>query len=106
MITKDLLIIGGYNKIYIINVNQYTLIREIEIPNSSYINRFCKLNENMFLTGRNGIIIQWKIDGDNIILISKEENVHDSYIYALLNIGDGLIASCSGDNLIKIWKYN
>ena len=30
MITKDLLIIGGKNKISIINVNQYRIIREIE----------------------------------------------------------------------------
>ena len=104
MITKDLLIIGGNNKISIINVNQYRVIREIEVPNSNYIFGYCKINENMFLTGdNNGIIRQWKIEGDNLILISKKEKTHDNFVYALINIGDGHIASGSSDNLIKIW---
>ena len=37
MITKDLLFIPGQNKMSIININYYELIREIEIPNSGFI---------------------------------------------------------------------
>ena len=62
------------------------------------------LNQNMILTGdATKTIRQWKIDGDNLILISKKENAHDKRIITLLNIGNGLIASGSGDNSIKIW---
>ena len=43
MITKDLLAFGGENKITIINVNQYSIIREIKILKTS-INGFCMLN--------------------------------------------------------------
>ena len=35
MISKDLLFIPGYNKISIININKYKLIREIEVSNSN-----------------------------------------------------------------------
>ena len=62
------------------------------------------LNQNMLLTGDySKIIRQWRIEGDNLILISKNEKAHDLDIYVLLNLGNGHIASCSGDNTIKIW---
>ena len=40
--------ISGYNKISIININYYELLREIEIPNSIWINGACILNKNIF----------------------------------------------------------
>ena len=58
----------------------------------------------MLLTGDgSNIIRQWRIEGDNLILISKKEKAHDDEIYDLLNLGNGHIASCSRDNTIKIW---
>ena len=62
------------------------------------------VNENMLLTGDySKIIRQWKIEEDNLILVSKKENAHDNYINVLLNIGNGFIASGSDDSTIKIW---
>ena len=62
------------------------------------------LNQNMLLTGDNAKIIrQWRIEGDNLILISKKEKAHNSYIIKLLNLENGHIASCAHDNTIKIW---
>ena len=52
MIIKDLLFFRAFNKIFIINVNQYRLVIIIEVPNSYYFFGLCILNENMFLTGR------------------------------------------------------
>jgi len=49
MILKDLLFISGQNKILIINVNYYELIREIEAHNSSQIYGACILNKNFYL---------------------------------------------------------
>ena len=49
IITKDLLIIGGDNKISIININQYIIVKIVEVPNSIY--GFCMIKDNMFLTG-------------------------------------------------------
>ena len=106
MIRKDLLLIPGCNQISIINTNQHNLVRKIEVPGSSYIYGVCMLNKNMLLTGDNSsscTLRQWKIEGDNLILVSKKEKAHDSCINVLLNIGNGFIASGSDDKTIKIW---
>jgi len=106
MISKELLFIPGNNKISLIDINYYELIREIKVPNSGRIFGVCMLNENIILTGDDkSIIREWKIEGDNLILISKKENAHNnSSIITLLNIGNGYVASSSRDKLIKIWK--
>jgi len=104
MISKELLIIPGQNKISIININEYEIIRIIDVPNSNSIIDICMLNDNILFTGdENKVIREWKIEEDNLILISQKENAHNDEIDALINIGDGHIASCSKDKLIKIW---
>ena len=49
MISKDLLFISGQNKISIININYYELIREIEIHNSGWIYGAYMLNKIYYL---------------------------------------------------------
>ena len=104
MISKELLLVPGINKISIININEYELIRIIDVPNSNNIIGTCILNENILFTGDGkGIIREWKIERDNLILSSIKENSHKDIIWSLTNIGNGHIVSCSFDNLIKIW---
>ena len=104
MMTKDLLLITGKNKISIINVNNYKLLRIIDVPGAGWINGVCMLNQNMLLTGdESNIIRQWRIEDDNLILVSKKEKAHDRDITDLLNLGNGYIASGSEDEKIKIW---
>ena len=104
MMTKDLLLATGENKLSIININLHNIIRTIDVSGSSWIWCACMLNENMLLTGDcNKRIIQWKIEGDNLQLISKKENAHESYINTLSKIGNGLIISGSYDKFVKIW---
>ena len=103
MMTKDLLLITGENKISIINVNNYKL-RIINVPEAGCIYGVCILNQNMLLTGdESKIIRQWRIEGDNLILISKKEKAHNHSITGLLNLENGHIASGSFDGTIKIW---
>ena len=104
MMTKDLLLVTGEIKLSIININLHNIIRTIDVSGSSWIKFACMLNENMLLTGDcDGRIIQWKIEGDNLQLISKKENAHESYILTLSKIGNGLIVSGSSDKIVKIW---
>jgi len=104
MISKELLLIPGINKISIININEYKLIRIIDVPNSSNIAGTCILNKNILLTGdKKGIIRKWKIERDNLSLISIKENTHNDFIYSLIKLRDGHIASGSFDKSIKIW---
>ena len=51
MISKDLLFISGENKISIIKINYYELIREIELPNSGFIHGACMINKIILFTG-------------------------------------------------------
>ena len=104
MFQKDSLLIPGENQISIINTNQHILVRKIEVPGTSWICGVFMLNINMLLTGDYSYTLrQWKIEKDNLVLVSKKEKAHDSNIYVLLNIGNGFIASGSSDNSIKIW---
>ena len=104
MISNDLLLITGENKISIINVNSYNLIKTINVDNSGWILIACMLNKDMILTGdENKRIIQWKIENDNLKLISIKENAHDIRIFTLSKLGNGLILSGSDDKSVKIW---
>ena len=103
MITKDLLLIPGRKMISIININEYKLIRIIDVPNSEWLCGACMLNKNEVIIGDDSKIIQWRIEGDNLNFVSQKEKAHDGWINVLLNIGNGHIASGSDDKTIKIW---
>ena len=103
MISKDLLLVAGVNKISIVNVNSYNLIRTIDVLGSGYIFTSCILNKNIILTGdQNKRIIQWKIEEDNLKLISIKEDAHNDTIYTLSKAGN-LILSGSLDKSVIIW---
>ena len=103
-VTKDLLITTGFRRISIININNYEIIRSIEVSGKGFITGVYMPNQNILLTGDSeGIIKQWRIEDDNLILVSKVEKAHDSAIKDLKNLGNGHLASCSVDNTIKIW---
>ena len=98
------MLIPGENQISIINKNEYKLVRKIEVPDSSWIIGACMLNNNMILTGgKDKILRQWKIEGDNLIMISKKEKAHNNRINVLLNIGNGFISFGYDDYSIKIF---
>ena len=104
MISKDLLIAGSNDKILIINVNSHDVIRTINTSGSSCIYTICMINENQLLTGDdNHKLKQWKIEGDNLILISTKENAHNNGIYTILKIGDNHILTGDYSGEEKIW---
>ena len=104
LINKELLIVPGFKKLTFVNINKYEFVRKIETPDSGWIFGICLINKNILLTGdEKKAIKQWKIEGNNLILTSKKENAHSDEINALLNLGNGFIASCSDDHSIKIW---
>ena len=58
----------------------------------------------MIITGDyNKGLKQWKIEADNLILISRKEMSHFSYINVVLNLGNGYIVTGSNDYTIKKW---
>ena len=104
MISKDLLLIAGIDKISIVNVKVYKTIKILNVYGSDSIYTICMLNKDMILTGdEKKRIMQWKIKNDNLKLISKKENAHDDRIYTISKIGNDRILSGSRDKLVKIW---
>ena len=104
MISKDFLLITGENKISIVNVNTYNLINIIEASGSGCIFSACLLNKDIILTGdEKRRIIQWKIENDNLKLISIKEKAHYDKIFTIAKLDNGLILSGSRDISIKIW---
>ena len=104
MMTKDLLLVAGENKMTIINTNSHSVVRSIDVSGSSSIYAACLLTDDTLLTcDYNLRIIQWKIEGDDLILISKKENAHDSRINTIKQLGNGLILSVDNNGEVKIW---
>ena len=77
-----------------------SIIREIELGGYTYT--FCKLNDNILLSGCDSKIIQWKITQNNLSLISQKENVHQSSVIEIIKFGNSIV-TCSCDKSIKIW---
>ena len=104
MMSNDLLLAAGSNKLTIININSHSIIRSIDVSGSSWICSACLLTDDIILTADdNHRIIQWRIQHDNLELISKKENAHDSSIRVLKKIGNGLIMSGDYNGEVKIW---
>ena len=104
MMTKNLLLITGENVLTIINTDSHSLVRTINVPNSSWINAACLLTNNMLLTvDNNKNIIQWKIETDNLVMISKKEKANENCIGIVLKIGNGLIITGDDGGFIKVW---
>ena len=104
MISENLLLIPGENKISLININEYKLIRNIEVPGASWLLGVCMLSENMIIMGSySKAIYQWKIEGNNLIFISKKDNAHNDNINYLIKLVNRYIASTSDDSSIYIW---
>ena len=100
MMNERCLCVGGENKISIIDVYNKNIISEIEESG----NHRClyKLNDNILLTGKDCDITQWKINGNNLTLVSKKEKAHQDSVREIIRFNN-LIISCSNDKSIKIW---
>ena len=104
MMTKNLLLITGENILTIINVDSHSVVRTINVTNSSWINAACLLTNNMLITvDNNENIIQWKIEGDNLVMISRKEKASERSIGTVLKIGDSLIITGDDGGIIKVW---
>ena len=104
MLSRDLLLICRYNKITIMNVNTYTIVRNINVPDSDWISSVVRFNKDQIVTAdENKRIILWKIEGDNLRMITKNDKAHDGCIFSLTKLPNGTILSGGLDCSAKIW---
>ena len=101
-ISIDLLIIVGNNSnIMVMNIFTHNIIKTIE--NIGSIHSICLLCEKMLLTAGNYNIKQWKIEGDNLILVSVKEIAHNENIQVILNLDNMHIITGDSKGVIKVW---
>jgi hypothetical protein len=104
MLNEVLLVFPGENKLTIVDVNQYKVVRIVDANGANWIMGCCLINKDTLITGDNSKTLrQWKIEGDNLTLISKKENVHPGDINTIVNLNNGHFASGSDYGTIKIW---
>ena len=104
MLTKDLLLICRYDKITVMNVYTYNIVRTIDVPDSDWISSIIRYTRDQIVTAdENKRIILWKIEGDNLRMITKNNNAHDGCIFSLTKLPDGTILSGGLDCSAKIW---
>ena len=104
MLTKELLLICRYNKITVMNVYTYNIVRSIDVPDSDWISSVIRFNKDQIVTAdENKRIILWKIEGDNLRMITKNDKAHDGCIFSLTKLPNGTILSGGLDCSAKIW---
>ena len=101
MIKEDLLLVGG-DIISLIDINTHNQIRSIDFY-GGWITIICKINENMILIGHGSSITQFKIEGNNLILLSDKKQDHYNDVWSLLNLPNNHFASGYQNGIIKIW---
>ena len=104
MLTKELLLICRYNKITVMNVYTYNIVRSIDVPDSDWISSVIRFNKDQIVTAdENKRIILWKIEGDNLRMITKNSTAHDGCIFSLTKLPNGTILTGGLDCSAKIW---
>lgn len=103
-INEKLLAVGGTDNIFIIDVISQTKINEVKIPGSSCITCFCKLTDNILLTGDcSNTIRQFKISEEFLIQEKLKEKAHGSQIRMMEKLDNGILITCSDDGSFKLW---
>ena len=101
-INDNEVVAAGDGKVYLIDINNYLILNEI---NTDYCN-YCilKLSNNLFLIGdKKGTISQFKIENKQLIKESFKNNSHKDAIYSMTILDDMIISGGNCSNEIKIW---
>ena len=103
-IDKDRVIVGGNNKIYIVNIDKCAIEKKIENESFGYVYCFLKLRDNKtILCGCDkGIFCFYDMKTEEYTITKKN---HKGLINDLLLININTFLSCSFDKTIRIWKY-
>ena len=105
MFGKDLLLLGGTNKIDIYNVNKGFTIQTIKTKDKYRMYRFLMINEHCFLGGDSaGNIYVFKEKNGNIIN-TNIFRAHDKLIRSLERYKDNIIVTGSDDS-VKFWDIS
>ena len=101
--TKDgKIIVSGCDVIYIINEETNKI--EKKIRGLTFIYSLLYARDGTLWCGNiKGSLFQYNLQ--TYKCVNKKENIHSEWIASLVTMKNDCVASCSGDKIIKIWKY-
>ena len=101
--TKDAkIIVSGCDVIYVINC--ITSLVEKKIRGLTFMYSLMLAKDGTLWCGNiKGSLFQYNLS--TYKCINKKENIHSEWISSLVTMKNDCVASCSGDKIIKIWKY-
>ena len=102
-IDNNRIIVGGKNVITIVNISNDIIEHQIKKDELDYVFSLIQLIDGNILCGCSyGLICLYDIKLN--ILLFREEEIHNEYVFCLLNINKYQFIS-SSDNEIKVWEY-
>ena len=105
MINNNLLAVGSYNKLFLIDVENNKIIMEIlnEFEFNCFIYKF--LDNTILIGDSKGSLSLWEINNENELeIINHKEKLHDKEITGIILMNKDTLISSSYDNKIKIWE--
>lgn len=98
------MLVGGRNEIAIISLETFQV--ETRIYDESFHNvlSFCLFSDESFLSGNYGKFYHWNKLYERLTL---KDNLHKDYINCIIILKEGedkILATCSYDETVKIWK--
>ena len=112
LINEDILIAAGYSFIYLININNHEIIKNIKYNDNIEFNCiYIMKNKNILISlfdysHASADLIQYSFDENKNVLIeiSRKNRMHNNYITTILELENNKIITGSYDHLIKIWE--
>lgn len=111
LINEDILIAAGYSSIYLININNHEIIKNIKYNDNIEFNCvYIMKNRNILISQFDyssvAGLIQYSFDENKneLIEISRKNGMHKNYITTILELENNKIITGSYDHLIKIWE--
>jgi WD40 repeat protein len=105
MINNNVLAVGSYNKLFLIDVENNKIISEIlnEFEFNCFIYKF--LDNTILIGDSKGSLSHWEINNENELeIINHKEKLHDKEITGIIMMNKDTLITSSYDNKIKIWE--
>lgn len=99
-LNENILLIGGLDFIYIIDLINYGILKQIKIFDWACCIKH--LRENIIVISEGSDLKFYKYVNDDLILVYEKKNIHNQNIIYIIKINERTIMTASYDSLIKI----
>ena len=99
-LNENVLLVGGLDFIYIIDLINYSILKQVNILDRAYC--LNNLKENIIVVSEGTNLKFYKYVNEDLILVYEKKNIHNQNIIYIIKINERTIMTASYDSLIKI----